>query len=313
MFDTEKLTTKLPQKDYEILDLQLKILLKDYYSFLISKVDDKTKEKLTQIYKDTTCYIVDRSNLIPRVLNGENKPFIIPARAVSFIRESTPDETESQLIHLKNGIALFYKEYMMGAFCHEMNHSFSKATEYRDVEGEVMKGGLNLSVIKNDKFVYLTGNLMDEGVTDAIAAYYYTSHADFIKEVFGNCPNYNCAYNSLRLPCEILLGKDLSNKMLLNAYFGDKEAMKAFEKDFDEVMKDEGIHFADILKTSFEYKDCIDGVNYTDRQLLYYFTKYQLNTCKNEQELQEKWQWLNEKGVTEEFINSFDDSEASLQ
>ncbi len=313
MFKTEKLTNKLSQQDYEILDLELKVILEDYFKFLTSKVDKKTGEGLKQKYNDTICYIADRSTPLPRTLNGENKSFILPARAVSFVRDSYADNSDPKLTHLKGGIALFYKEYMMGTLCHEMNHTFARASQFSDVEGGEIKEGLNLSVIKNDKFVYLTGNLMDEGITDAIAAYYYNSHADFIKEIFGSCPVYNCAYNSIRQACEILLGKDLSNKTLLNAYFGDKEAMQAFEKEFDEVMKDEGIHFADILKTSFEYKDCIDGVNYTDRQLTYYFSKYQLKTCSNEKELHEKMQWLNEKGVTEEFLKTFNDEEENIK
>ncbi len=313
MFKTEKLTSRMPDKDFEILDLQLKIILKDYYNFLTSKVDDQMKEKLSQVYDDMICYVVDRSNLIPRTLYGESKPFIIPHRADTFVRETIPDEVDPQLIHLKSGIALFYKEYMMGTFCHEMNHAFSGASQFSIAEDGVRKDGLKLRVVKNDNFVDITGNLIDEGITDAIAAYYYNTHSDFIKEVFDNCPNYSCAYDSLRSACEILLGKDLSNKKLLDAYFGDEKAMSAFEKEFDEVMKDEGIRFSDILKASFDYEDSVDGASYTDQQLRYYFSKYQLNTCKNEQELQEKWQWLKEKGVTEEFINTFDASEASLE
>ena len=295
MFKTEKLTSKMSQQDYEILDLEFKILLEDYVKFLTSKVDEKTGKELRQKFNDTICYIVDNSTLIPRNIYGENKPFIIPHRADAFVRETIPDEAEPELLHLKSGIAIRHKEYMMGTFCHEMNHVFSGASQFRAVDGEVRKDGLRLKIIKNDDFVNLTGNLIDEGVTDAIAAYYYNSHSDFFKEIFGSFPEFSGGYDPTRKACEILLGKDLSNKTLLNAYFGDKEALEAFEKEFDSVMQDEGIHFSDLLKSSYEYRDWVDGVNYSDAQLTYYFSKYQLKICSNEKELQEKWQWLNEK------------------
>ena len=65
MFKTEKLTNKLAQQDYEILDLELKVVLEDYYKFLTSKVDKKTREMLKQKYDDTVCYIADRSTPLP--------------------------------------------------------------------------------------------------------------------------------------------------------------------------------------------------------------------------------------------------------
>ena len=311
MFEVQKLNQKLSNEEFETLELGLKLLVNDYSNFVVSLTSDSViKEKIEQITNDMVCYVVEYSDTIPRNLLGTEKPFKLgqlPFSGVSFIRESVSEESDPNLVHLKQGIAILGFKCRLGIFCHEMNHAFSKALGYKNMEGEVYKEGLCLYVIENDKFRRLTGNMMDEGVTDAISAYYYNTHRDFFKKVFGSDSPYseNSAYDSMRDACEVLLGKDLSNQLLINAYYGDKNAMKTFEEQFDSVMKDEGVHFAEILKTGFDYKDCIDGVNFSDPQLKYYFSKYQLNMCKTEKERRETWAWLKEKGVTEDFISSF--------
>lgn len=267
-------------------------LLADYSEFVCGLVGEDTKKKILKCQDDLICYIVDGGTQIPRSFDGVEKTFRMPSRAVAFVREEKKEDS-TNLKHLKQGLAVRYNEWNLGAICHEANHCFAKPLTFNDEEGEVVKLGLNLAKIENDKFVAKTGNLIDEGVTDAIAEYFYEEK---IRVKDTNLPEYSTVY-SQRKACSILLGKDLSNKKFLSAYFGDKEELFDFVEEFDEVMKDEGVKFRDVLKSDFDYNECIDGVNFRNEELTSIFSIYQLKKCKSDKELDETKKWLDELGV----------------
>ena len=298
MFSIECLTKRFDEETARKLSSQYKFIVEDYFTFLCSIIDDeKLKNKFKAILNDTICYIVDKKTLIPRNLNGKDKSFFIPYRAVSFVREQFSSENNPNVEKIKNGIAIFFNEKNVGIICHEMNHAYAKPLEIIDQEGTVVKSGLLLQKQHNDKLKRITGDLLDEGITDAIAKYYHENYKDNLEEVCGPQSPYRAEYDTLTQVCEILLGKDLSNKSLLNAYFGDVEALKLFMSEFDEIMKEDNITFRDLLKSSWKYEDCIDGVNYSDVELTYYFSKYQIKKCKDKEQLEETKEWLLEKGI----------------
>lgn len=292
---TDRIT---PEESYDKMQ-KVDQLLALYNNFLASNINnEKILNKMATVYNNMEGYIVDRRSEIPRYFNGEYSPFTLPHRAVHFIREQGgSNEYNNYMDEVKHGIAIFFKEENPAAIIHETNHSYSGTTYFQNIEGGVYKSGLNIQVIENDEFVAKTGNIMDEGMTDAIAKYFYENNREDISKIYGQTPEYNTNYSGIARACEVLLGKNLSNKIFLDAYFGDINDLVNFQNHFDNVMKPENITFNDLLQADFSKTSKEGNVDYSDNGLLYYACQYQLRSCENEQQRSETLQWFKEKNI----------------
>lgn len=291
-FNIINLITRSNNKQIESLNN----IADNYYNFILNLVTSKDiQKKITTIFHNMQCYIVDNQSLIPRNFNGKIYEFKLPNRAVSFISEQNYDKNDHNISYIKMGLAIRFGEKNPYIICHELNHCFSKPIQLVDDENLVLKFGFHLQKDQNNRFINISGTYIDEGMSDAIAKIYYEQVSnDLAKSVPYDTHYTKCGITQA---CEILLGKGMSNKLVLNAFFGDMNDLNIFSTHFDKVMEKYHIKFMDLLKISHDKNYSINNVNFSYQEILYYFCMYQLNNCNNSQEREETMRWFKEKDI----------------
>lgn len=275
--------------------------IKKYLEFVLSLVkDQKIIDKITTNFNNIVVYILDKmSTEVPRNFYGKNSPIKI-ARAAAFVREQIKNEANGVVFDtVTKGIGLRIQEKNQGAAFHELNHAIAGDPVAIQEEGALYKDGMVVAKLNlaQDKYEALTGNLINESLTDAISYHYYKQNNKRYADDKGNIIPYRTAYDSVRLFSTILLGENLSNQKLLNAYFGSVEDLKLFVQEFDSVVNQPNISFKEILKNSFEYKDNVGSITFSDAQLIRLACIYRANMCKTIEQLEKEEQFIKSVGI----------------
>lgn len=285
----ESLCVKDENKNIETWMENEKQELEDYFEFVERLIDRKDiKDRMRQMKNNLIVYIVDSNKTrIPRVLEGKDRSFVLPDRAAAFVREqSIEKKADGDCYLIKCGFAYRKNDYNGAIKFHELNHNLSRQLEIDIENGAISKSGTVISVLdlENDKFVDKTKNFIDECLTDAIAKYYYEKQCK-------NDFEYGSEYSrqGMTLFGEILLGKDLSDKDALNAYFGTPVDLLKFETKFYQKT---GVDFRKILKQDYKYNQSLDGENMPTDQLLKLAIKYRLNCAENQEEKEDEARFL---------------------
>lgn len=308
---------QLSNEEWETYKNQVQKEFDDYFMFVSSLIDNNnTKEKINNTYKNIETFVVDRkSTLIPRYTNGRNDSFCLPYRAVAFIYNQNEIEDDEKLIKTTGGIAYLFQDNNLGTKIHELNHALSTPQLFYEKDNNVYKAGLRLGIYnkQSDTINRISGNLLDEGITDAIAKYYYDKYlVNKDSQAYPSTP-----YSKINQAITIMLGKDLSNKLLINAYYGTYDDYQKFEQHFNNVMQGENINFQDLSKIDYKYENCIDGFNLSDDELMIIATKYRINQCENEEELYNEFDFIKGFEFSDEMkkqvIDLFDKKQKEIQ
>lgn len=274
--------------------------LEDYFNFVLTLTDkQEIKDRMIKMKEDLICYVVDAPGRtkIPRVLEGEDRSFILPVRAAAFVREQNiVENNDSKYYETKCGFAYRKKDSNPGIKFHEMNHNLSRQLSMQISDGEIMKSGTNIQILDlgNDKFISRTGNFLDEAITDAIAKYYYDKKYEKQEK-----PEYTSEYSrqGMTLFAQILLGENLSNKDLINAYLGSPEDLIEFKKKFKATTN---FDFGRILKMHWDGTKSIDNENIPIEELIKLAVTYHINSATSEVELETEIAYLQSLNIVEE-------------
>ncbi len=284
--------------------------IRQYLEFVLSLIkEQRIKDKITTNFNNIVVYILDKMTTeVPRNFYGKNRPTKIP-RAAAFVREQIKNEANGVVFDtIIKGIGLRIQEKNQGAAFHELNHAIAGDSVAIQEEGALFKGGMKVAKLNlaQDKYEELTGNLIDESLTDAIAYHYYKQNNKRYTDDKGNIIPYRTAYDSVRLFSTILLGENLSNQNLLNAYFGSVEDLKLFVQEFDRVVNQPNISFKEILKNNFDLPNLGGGISFSDAQLIRLACIYRVNLCTTIDQLEKEERFIKSVGVDieEEHIKS---------
>lgn len=263
----------------------------DYFSFVLSlSGSEEIHEKMLKNYSNLEIFVTDsKKTLIPRFLCGNDRSFFNPHRAISFnYKQDRVNNNGKEIDKLTQGLSYRYDDKLKGIKYHELNHNLSNINEFEQVDGNIYKYGLRFFRFdaNEDIITPITGDFINEGMTDAIAKYYYD------KNKLPDDVSYSNGYDNINQFMSILLGKDLSNQLLLNAYFGDMKDFAKFEKHFDEVMQGEKITFKDLCKMDINYANAIDGFFLDDDKLIIIACKYRINQCKTQEDLANEFDFI---------------------
>ena len=293
--------------------------LNQYFNFLLSLTDrDDIHEKMQKNFDSLECFILDsKRTLIPRIFNGKDGSFRLPHRAVAFTykQESIGDPANKD-DKITQGLAFRIDDPNKGVKFHEMNHSISNENSFKQVDRHIYKYGLRLEYYKekDDSMYNLTGNLINEGVTDAISKYYYDKQ-NYTDES-GKCIPYTTSYDGINKAMSIMLGKDLSNKLLLNAYFGSMKDFDIFAKHFKDLMWKDDITFMTISKLDFSYSNTEDDVYFSDEELLLIACKYRINLAESINNLEDEYNFIKgfelNKDIKEKLTKLFHEKQAAI-
>ena len=281
--------------------------LEDYFNFILTLTDSQEiKNRMLKMNDDLICYVVDAPGRtkIPRILEGDDRSFNLPHRAVAFVREqSAVTKDRERYYEFKFGFAYRKKETNPGAKFHELNHNLASQLSMKIADGEILKFGSNIQSldIVNDKFISKTGNFLDEALTDAIAKYYYENKCEKQDK-----PEYQTEYrrSGMTLFAEILLGNDLSNKDLLNAYLGSPEDLNKFNKKFKERTN---FNFERILKMDFNSSKSLDNENISIIELIKLSVIYRIKSAKTKETLESEIKFLKSLNILEELKQCLSD------
>ena len=281
------LTQTLEEETLSSQSLLYEKWTKKFYEFLLARVSsDAVKERMKYVYDNLSLFLVEEGTIIPRTRDGRDFSVPMPNRGGVYIVEditTTLDENKRLNAAIKPAVAIKPKGHSIATFIHELSHAFSSTMKYSDADGAFYKCGLDNKEMKNGEFENRSGDFLNEGMTDAIAKIFYDMHIEEIKQDFPKKqkigkPKYNfpVGYDSI-WPLMDMLGEGLSNKLLMDAYFGGKEELLAFENHFDELMKDEGITFKELNSLYYEtytYEGEDSDLSKLKRYALIYKQKY---------------------------------------
>lgn len=222
-------------------------------------------------------------------MEGEDCSFRLPNRAIAFVREQVSiQNNDTQYYEFKQGLAYRVQEIYKntGTKFHELNHCISSQLSMINDYGEVYKSGTLIYSLVDDSFVNKTKNFLNEALTDAIAKHYYDNiyeHPDKTK--------YNGEYcrQGMTLFGQILLGENLSNTDLINAYLGNEVDLLKFETQFNEIT---GCDFRKVLKMDLDTAKSIDGENIPIDELVKIAVSYRVNSASTEGELKSEIKFL---------------------
>lgn len=215
-------------------------------------------------------------------MEGEDCSFRLPNRAIAFVREQVSiQNNDTQYYEFKQGLAYRVQEIYKntGTKFHELNHCISSQLSMINDYGEVYKSGTLIYSLVDDSFVNKTKNFLNEALTDAIAKHYYDNiyeHPDKTK--------YNGEYcrQGMTLFGQILLGENLSNTDLINAYLGNEVDLLKFETQFNEIT---GCDFRKVLKMDLDTAKSIDGENIPIDELVKIAVSYRI-FCKHRRRIE---------------------------
>lgn len=286
--------------------------MEEYINFVLSLTDrPDIKNRILKMKEDLICYIVDSKRpKIPRILTGNDCSFSLPYRAVAFVREQLEVVADDEKRYdIKCGLAYRIDDTNPGVKFHELNHNISQQLSMQVANGNIMKWGTEILVydLDNDKWIFRTGDFLCEALTDAIAKYYYEKKYETTDK-----SRYSGAYREqcVTLFGEILLGRDLSNKDLINAYLGDPEDLRKFVIKFSSVT---GFDFNQILKMSTNIQSSIDNVFISDMKLIKLAISYRINSATNEDELDTEIKFLQSLNILQELkANKYESQDLQL-
>lgn len=282
--------------------------LEDYFNFILTLTDSQEiKDRMLKMNDDLICYVVDapRRTKIPKILEGSDRSFNLPLRAAAFVREQSVKMKDGEKYYeTKCGFAYRKKDNNAGTKFHELNHNLARQLSMKIADGEIIKFGTNIQSldITNDKFVSKTGNFLDEALTDAIAKYYYDK-----KYEKQDKPEYQTEYrrSGMTLFAQILLGSDLSNKDLLNAYLGSPEDLNKFNKKFKEITN---FDFGRILKLDFDSSKSLDNENISIIELIKLSVTFRIKSAKTKEALESEIKFLQSLNILEELKQCLSDA-----
>lgn len=230
--------------------------LNKFYNFVLNHVSSpEVKKRMQHVYESLTIYITEQGKTrVPRYYNGEDYSFKMPYNGGVYfteICETKMGEDNHRYTYIIPAVAVASNLNQPKTFIHEISHAFSSAMKYLDEEGGTYKCGFHVSQISNDEFKAVSGDFLNEGMTEAVTKLFLVENFDELKQDFPAIknPESNGAYKSKYAMYEMLDGGN--NKLLMDAYFGGVEEYQRFEKHFDELMKDEGITFKELNKLCF--------------------------------------------------------------
>ncbi len=287
------LTNKMDNDQLQKLSYLHTKWAKRYYEFLLKYIkNDTIKDRMKHALNNTTEFFVEVGTTIPRTRDCRDASCPMPPHTsgVYVVQDITTNlESDGKKYGtITPAIALLYDRLKWpDTFLHEITHVFSELLKFLSEENAVYKFGLSYSVRESNMFQSKSGNWLNEGLTDALASIFFDENYDEIVEDFGvkiinpsKKKTYASGYDS-HLPMKIML-LDMSNELLINAYFGEKEDLRAFADDFDEVMKNENITFEELNKINN------DDNSANPDKLLYYACRYALYKCKTKEARKKK-------------------------
>lgn len=224
--------------------------IEKFYNFVVSRVDNpEIKKRIRYVYENLTIYTATQGKtMLPSYYNGRNDSFTMNKPGLFFQEncETRIGEDNHSYTYVTPAVAIDSSLSQPATFLHETAHAFAYAMKYLDEEGGFYKGGLRIYQIHNDCFQSKSGNLLDEGMTEAITKLFLQENFEELSQDFPQMKSAEPkgAYNSTNVLYEMLDGGN--NTLLIAAYFGGVEEYRAFEKHFDEVMADQGITFKEL-------------------------------------------------------------------
>ena len=262
--------------------------MKKFCEFILKHIkEDRIKGRIEYVHDNIVEYVVEVGTTLPRTRDGRDFSCPMPnLQGVFIVQDITTklEEDGKTYAKISPAIAVLYNKLERpDTFIHEMAHAFSSTMKYLVEEGQIYKNGVEYSVRDCETFKKKSGDWINEGLTEALAGIFFDENIEELKKDFDLSPSfstkkpeYHASYDSY-IPMKIML-RDMSNELLVNAYFGDKEDLQKFAEHFNEVMKDEQIDFKEFNK----YDNQDEGAH--PHELLYLACKYVLNMCTTQEE-----------------------------
>lgn len=262
--------------------------IQTYYQYLLNAIEDvNIKHKIKTNFDNLEVYIRDKqSTLIPRTYLGKDEEFNYAARAFAFQRDISE---KNEYLYVKPGLVINIKDKQLSAtLYHELNHIVGYQLTFKDESGYIYKLGTSLTRIEPDRNIDLTGNVLNEGITDALAEHYVKINKYSHPEITSYGPN---PYDTSRLFSHVLLGNNCDNSLLLQAYFGEVKDLEQFQDHFNSVMKEDNVTFQQLLDMSFKHNFNSTALN--DLDAFSIACKYRYNLCKqNELDFQQESRFI---------------------
>jgi len=202
---------------------------------------EEWREVVNKTYEDLNIIIFDiqSGRKYNRILNGEKTEETCNAGALYGIDEYVEDESGFTYKHM---IAIHPKA-SKHQIVHELFHAFS-TKHIRDGEVDKSKVGAKHTTYdyKNDKDIESYGQILNEGMTEAITQQLLSGH---IQDTSG--------YGDEVLMAHLLQGQGIENNAFVyDVYFGDG---KAFGQKFDQTISDKNVNFAIYKNVQFDLEN----------------------------------------------------------